>query len=92
MKSAVDRYNTTEYIHGLFSLYFIRHSKTFLGIMWDGLKSEENCEMFVHPYAAFALCTMTVKYEELNSTKKLIARGSIVLCYYQTVSHPLTGA
>jgi len=69
IKSALDTFNTTEYIHGLFSLYFIRHGKNFLGIMWNGPKSEENCEMFAQSHAAFALCTMAVKYEELASTK-----------------------
>lgn len=37
--------------------------------MWNGPKSEENCEMFDQSYAAFALFTMTVKYEELTNTK-----------------------
>lgn len=37
--------------------------------MWNGPKSEENCEMFAQSHAAFALCTMAVKYEELASTK-----------------------
>jgi hypothetical protein len=32
--------------------------------MWNGPKSEENCEMFAQSYAAFSLWTMTVKYEE----------------------------
>ena len=88
IKSAVDIFNTTEHIHGLFSLYLIRHSKNFLGIMWNGPKSEENCEMFAQSYAVFALCTMTVKYEELTSTKNYGKRKHCLMLLPGSLSSP----
>jgi len=88
IKPAIGTFNTTEYIHGLFSLYFIRHSKNFLGIMWNGPKSEENSEMFAHPYPAFALWNMTVKYEELASTKNYGKRKHCLMLLPGSLSSP----
>jgi hypothetical protein len=71
-----------------FSLYFIRHSKNFLSIMWNGPKSEENCEMLAQSYAAFALCTMTVKYEELTSTQNDGKRKHCLILLPGSLSSP----
>jgi hypothetical protein len=68
-------------------LYLIRHSKNFLGIMWNGLRSKEKSEMFAHSYLAFALCAMTVKYE-LNSTKKYGKRKHCLMLLPGSLSFP----
>jgi hypothetical protein len=82
IKSAVDRCNTREYTYKLFSLYFIRDSKTFLGIMWIALNVRKNVKCLLTHTLPRNINSegfnigIVVKYEP-TTTRKKMGRGRL---------------